>query len=164
MVVGARMRSQLRETIRRLLGGVPPRLQVAALPWRLTADGSSEVLLVTSRGTRRWVLPKGWPEKRELLHQAAAREAQEEAGVTGVIATKAIGRFYYGKALRSGQNQRCEVQVFPLHVEAVADKWPERKHRTRQWFSAQEAVALVNEADLAELIGIFAANPRKSAA
>ena len=164
MMIGAGRRSLLRERIRRLLGGLPPRVQVAALPWREAGQGGREVLLVTSRGTGRWVLPKGWPEKREFLYEAAAREAIEEAGVTGTMATEEVGRFYYGKVLPSGLNWRCEVRVYPLHVEAVADKWPERKHRTRRWFSPQEAAALVDEADLGELIAGFTANPRKSAA
>jgi len=164
MMIGPGRRSLLRERIRRLLGGLPPRVQVAALPWRALDQGDSEVMLVTSRGTGRWVLPKGWPEKREFLYEAAAREAAEEAGVTGTIAPEAIGRFYYGKTLPSGLNWRCEVRVFPLHVEEIADKWPERKHRTRRWFSTQEAASLVDEADLAELIAGFSHNPRKSAA
>lgn len=164
MLFGPAKRSQLKEKIRRLLGGVPPRVQVAALPWRNTPDGQDEVLLVTSRGTGRWVLPKGWPEKREMLHEAAAREAAEEAGISGETKPDAIGRFYYGKALPSGMNWRCEVRVYPLHVTTIADKWPERKHRTRRWFSPQEAATLVNEAALAELIAGFASNPRKSAA
>lgn len=164
MLIGQSKRSLLKEKIRRLLGGMPPRLQVAALPWRSTANGEDEVLLVTSRGTGRWVLPKGWPEKRELLHEAAAREAAEEAGISGEIAPDEIGRFYYGKAMKSGLHWHCEVRVYPLHVTAIADKWPERKHRERRWFSLDEAASLVNEADLAELIAGFVSNPRKSAA
>lgn len=165
MMIGHGRRSLLKERIRRFLGGLPPRVQVAALPWRTGEDGSAgEVLLVTSRGSGRWVLPKGWPEKREMLHEAAAREAAEEAGVTGTVAPDEIGRFYYGKAMPSGSRWRCEVRVFPLRVEAVADKWPERKHRKRRWFSPQEAASLVDEADLRELIASFAVNPRKFAA
>lgn len=164
MLIGQIRRNRLKEQIRRLLGGVPPRVQVAALPWRKTADGEDEVLLITSRGTGRWVLPKGWPEKGELLHDAAAREAAEEAGVSGEISSHGIGRFYYDKAMKSGLSRRCEVRVYPLQVAIIADKWPERKRRTRRWFSLHEAASLVNEADLAELIAGFAGNPRKTAA
>ena len=164
MMIGHCRRSLLMERIRRLLGGLPPRVQVAALPWRPGEDGGGEVLLVTSRGSGRWVLPKGWPEKRERLFEAAAREAAEEAGVAGAVAQREIGRFYYGKAMPSGTRWRCEVHVFPLQVESVADKWPERKHRTRRWFAPQEAATLVEEADLAELIASFAGNPRQFAA
>ena len=138
-------------------------MQVAALPWRKAEDGF-EVLLVTSRGTGRWVLPKGWPEKREEPYEAAAREAAEEAGVDGTIARRAAGRFYYAKLLPSGMRWRCEVFVYPLEVDRVADKWPERKKRTRRWCSPQEAASLVAEPDLGELIAGFGVNPRKFAA
>jgi 8-oxo-dGTP pyrophosphatase MutT (NUDIX family) len=154
----------LKERIRCFLGGVPPHVQVAALPWRAAGDGAAEVMLVTSRGTGRWVLPKGWPERSEPLHEAAAREAAEEAGVAGPVEPQEIGRFYYGKSTPTGAPRRCEVRVFPLKVESVADKWPERKERQRRWFAAEEAARLVDEADLRELIGVFATNPRKSAA
>ena len=156
-------RKQLTERLRRLIGGMPCRQQVAALPWRLT-EGGLEVMLVTSRGTGRWVLPKGWQEKREAPHEAAAREAGEEAGVDGAISRREIGRFYYSKELSSGMRWRCEVHVFPLEVDRIAEKWPERKKRTRQWFPAWEAAALVRERDLGELIAGFGADPRKFAA
>lgn len=163
MVISHTTRNRLIDRLRRMFGGVPCRVQAAALPWRVGEHGV-EVMLVTSRGTGRWVLPKGWPEKREKLFEAAAREAAEEAGVAGAVAQREIGRFYYGKAMPSGTRWRCEVRVFPLQVESVADKWPERKHRTRRWFAPQEAAALVEEADLAELIASFAGNPRQFAA
>lgn len=161
MMIGHGRRSLFRERIRRLLGGLPPRVQAAALPWRVGEHGGVEVMLVTSRGTGRWVLPKGWPEKREKLHEAAAREAAEEAGVTGTVARDEAGRFYYGKAMPSGARWRCEVRVFPLHVETQAGTWPESRSRTRRWLSPQEAAALVDEAGLAELIVSFAGNPRE---
>lgn len=164
MFISHGRRKRLKERIRRFFGGVPCRVQVAALPWRPTEDGSFEVLLVTSRGTGRWVLPKGWPEKREERHEAAAREAAEEAGVDGAISPSAIGRFYYGKLLASGMRWRCEVFVYPLQVDRIADKWPERKSRTRRWYRPQEAARLVNEPDLGELIAGFGADPRKFAA
>lgn len=156
-------RGILKERLRRFFGGMPCRVQVAALPWRKTGDGC-EVMLVTSRGTGRWVLPKGWPERDEEPFEAAEREAAEEAGIGGAIGRHEIGRFYYGKVLKSGLEWRCQVQVYPMEVDRVADKWPERKKRTRQWFSPQDAASLVQERDLAELIAGFGVNPRKSAA
>ncbi|TKT79394.1 NUDIX hydrolase [Aquamicrobium sp. LC103] len=142
---------------------MPCRVQVAALPWRRAKDGV-EVLLVTSRGTGRWVLPKGWPENDELPHEAAAREALEEAGVDGAISHQEIGRFFYGKMLPSGMEWRCEVMVFPMEVDHIADKWPERKKRRRRWFAPRDAARLVDEKDLSELIAEFGVNPRKFAA
>ena len=83
-------RNLLVERLRRMFGAPPSRVQVAALPWRPSSRGI-EIMLVTSRGTGRWVLPKGWPEKAETLSQAAEREAGEEAGITGGIARQPIG-------------------------------------------------------------------------
>ena len=154
----------LSERLRSLFGSPPPRLQVAALPWRLGKKGTIEIMLVTSRDTRRWVLPKGWPEGEESLSEAAAREAQEEAGILGRIATTELGSYYYGKRLTTELERRCQVLVFPLEVRKTAEKWPEKKRRTRQWFEATEAASVVQEPDLAELIAGFGQNPKKSAA
>lgn len=161
MLISYTQLENIKERIRRLFGAMPSRVQVAALPWRRLDDGSCEILLVTSRGTGRWVLPKGWQENLEEPHQAAAREAAEEAGVDGAIHTKSIGRFYYNKVQTSGLAWRCQVQVFPLEVDHMANKWPERKKRVRKWFSPDEAASLVNEPDLGELITGFSRNPRK---
>jgi 8-oxo-dGTP pyrophosphatase MutT (NUDIX family) len=163
MVISHSTRKRLLDRIRVMFGGVPCRVQAAALPWRLT-DRGVEVMLVTSRDTGRWVLPKGWPEGDEDLWKAAEREAAEEAGISGEIATSEAGSYYYGKNLPSGLERRCEVHVFPLAVGRVADKWPERKARLRRWFSPQEAAARVQEPDLGELIAAFAVNPREIAA
>ena len=70
-------------------------------------------MLITSRDTGRWVLPKGWPEGREQLADTALREAAEEAGVAGAIAASEIGRYFYGKKLPSGLERRCEVRGLP---------------------------------------------------
>jgi 8-oxo-dGTP pyrophosphatase MutT (NUDIX family) len=162
------MMSQLRrinilEQLRRLFGGNPPRVQAAALPWR-RKDGAIEVLLVTSRGTGRWVLPKGWPEGRESLDQTAGREALEEAGVEGAIAGTELGRYYYDKDTPTGLSWRCEVAVYPLEVKREVKRWPEKKQRTRRWLPPQEAAGMVSEPDLAELIAAFDGNSRKIAA
>jgi 8-oxo-dGTP pyrophosphatase MutT (NUDIX family) len=86
------------------------------LPYRTIGDGLTapiEVLLVTSRGTGRWVIPKGNSGKGEAAHAAAAREAEEEAGVIGAICPAALGRYEYRKTLRSGAAVMVQVQVFP---------------------------------------------------
>jgi 8-oxo-dGTP pyrophosphatase MutT (NUDIX family) len=162
-MVSHAMRNRITEQVRRLVGGKPLRLQVAALPWRRTQNGDVEVMLITSRDTGRWVLPKGWPEGREQLFDTAAREAGEEAGLGGAISHFEIGSYFYGKVLPSGMEHRCEVLVFPLEVDEIATAWPEKKERTRKWFSPAEAARLVKEADLSELIMRFAKNPRKYA-
>lgn len=163
MLLSHRTRSRAIERIRRLFGGVPCHRQAAALPWRRTAAGI-EVLLVTSRDSGRWIVPKGWPEGAEAFHQAAAREAAEEAGIAGEVAETEIGRFYYGKRLRSGLQRRCEVLVYPIEVEREHAKWPERKKRKRKWFRTEDAARLVHEKALGELIAEFGVNPRKYAA
>jgi len=139
--------------IRSLFGDAPCRLQVAALPWRKTVVGV-EVMLITSRETGRWVLPKGWTEKGEAEWDAAAREAREEAGLKGHIARSEAGRFYYGKVKPSG-TVHCEVVVYPLHVEKVCDNWKEKGERNRAWFLSSKAAGLVKEPDLAELLAAF---------
>ncbi|MFN4273582.1 MAG: NUDIX hydrolase [Aliihoeflea sp.] len=164
MLLSQGKRILLSERLRSLFGSPPPRLQVAALPWRVNKKGTPEVLLVTSRETRRWVLPKGWPEGLESLSEAAAREAQEEAGIAGNVSLKEIGSYFYGKRLATGLERRCQVLVFPLEVKKTADKWPEKKRRTRQWFEPIQAADLVHEPDLSELIRDFGQNPKKSAA
>ncbi len=111
--------------------------------------------MVTSRGTGRWVLPKGNVRKREAPHMAAAREALEEAGVTGPVGETPVGRYLYCKLLPSGAGVRTEVQVFALAVTEERDAWPEVAERTRQWFSCEEAAAAVDEPDLAALIREF---------
>jgi 8-oxo-dGTP pyrophosphatase MutT (NUDIX family) len=148
---------QLAERVRKLFGTVPCRLQVAALPWR-AGEAGVEIMLITSRDTGRWVLPKGWPEAREPLSVAAAREATEEAGLAGVVSHVEAGRYYYAKALSSGEEVPCEVLVYPLEVAEVADKWKERHERERRWFRGEEAAGLVAEPDLGQIIAAFAAD------
>lgn len=158
MLTGPQMHDHLAERVRRLFGTVPMRLQVAALPWH-KRDGAVEIMLITSRDTGRWVLPKGWPEAREPLCVAAAREAAEEAGLTGKVSPLEIGRYFYAKALASGEEVPCEVPVFPLRVELVAERWKERHARTRKWVAVAEAAAMVNEPDLSQIIAYFGSDP-----
>jgi 8-oxo-dGTP pyrophosphatase MutT (NUDIX family) len=135
-------------------------LQVAALPWRDTGHGV-EIMLITSRDTGRWVLPKGWPEAKELLCEAAAREAGEEAGLRGTVSHHEAGRYFYAKALASGEEVPCEVLVFPLRVDKIADRWKEKRSRTRKWVSPAEAARMVNEPDLGQIIAYFCADPHQ---
>ena len=147
--------ARLAERVRRLFGGAPCHIQVAALPWRRSVTGDVEIMLVTSRGTGRWVLPKGWPEAGESLANAAAREAGEEAGIDGTVDMIEAGIYFYDKTLRSGAERRCEVRVFPLEVAHVAEEWPERGQRRRRWYGAADAARLVAERDLGQIISRF---------
>jgi 8-oxo-dGTP pyrophosphatase MutT (NUDIX family) len=119
---------------------------------RIGPDGYRLVLLITSRETRRWVLPKGWPRPGMPPYRQAAREAFEEAGVTGTVGRTPIGRYSYAKRLRNGRTIPCRVDVFPLAVEKTLDDWPERGQRDVAWFTLGEAATLVEEHDLAALL------------
>ncbi|MET1756635.1 DUF47 family protein [Novosphingobium sp. RD2P27] len=140
--------------------------QIAALPYRVDdgTDGSIRVLLVTSRDTGRWVIPKGNTMSGTSAHAAAAIEAEEEAGVTGLICPTAIGSYRYRKRRRNGASLMIDVEVFPLVVREELPNWKEAHERERRWFSLSEAASNVNEPDLRDLIRSFAATEFRAAA
>lgn len=135
--------------------GLPPRLQVAALCWRWSSKGL-RILLITSRDTGRWVIPKGWPMKKRTDAEAAAREAYEEAGLRGVRSERSIGVYTYQKALVPGRRVPIAVRVFPLEVTEILRKYPETGQRRVKWFSPDRAASRVAEPELAALIRGFA--------
>jgi 8-oxo-dGTP pyrophosphatase MutT (NUDIX family) len=128
-----------------------PSTQVAALCWRKHRD-RIEVLLITSRETGRWVLPKGWPMENRTGAEAAATEAWEEAGVKGEVAAGMLGLFGYDKVLSPDLSQPCMVGVYPLRVSALSRHFPERKERRRKWFSTEKAARKVWEPELRALL------------
>lgn len=130
--------------------------QIGALCWRLKKKSGPEFLLVTSRETKRWVIPKGWPMPHLVHSNAAKQEAYEEAGVLGRVTRRPLGTFSYDKVRPDGSAQPCKVLVFALEYQEKAERWPERKERKREWFSADEAVKKVNEPGLKTLIRLFA--------
>ena len=131
----------------------PRRRQYAALPIRFDEQGRVQVLLLTSRGTRRWIIPKGWPMPKVSPAAAAAREAYEEAGLEGVIDSDTpIGSFLYSKGLDRGRRTEVEVDVFLLIVSRQLESWPEQAERGTRWCDPDEAAALVDEPGLAELL------------
>jgi len=134
---------------------IATRVQYAALPYRRKNASTIEVLLVTSRETKRWVIPKGWPKKRLKPCHSAAHEAREEAGVVGVVATEPIGSYSYEKRLKSGNIVTCEVQVFPLKVVRQQRSWPEKGQREISWFAPDRASEAVREPLLATIISGF---------
>jgi 8-oxo-dGTP pyrophosphatase MutT (NUDIX family) len=133
------------------------RIQQGALPYRFRPDGSIEILLVTSRQTRRWIIPKGWPIKGLKPAKSAAREAYEEAGVRGTMAAKSIGSFIYDKWLEDGVTVPCEVRVFPLLVERQHKSWPERDQRETRWLTPAAALALLEDPGLRDVLATFVA-------
>ena len=131
------------------------RRQVAALPWR--GEGADlKILLVSSRETRRWVIPKGWPMKDKADHQAAAQEAYEEAGLDGQILEAPAGDYEYLKRLKSGAARLVKVDVYPMKVTGEHATWPEKGQRTLQWMAPVEAALAVQEPELRDLIARFA--------
>jgi 8-oxo-dGTP pyrophosphatase MutT (NUDIX family) len=130
-----------------------PRRQVAALPWRIV-EGRLEICLVTTRETRRWTVPKGWPMKRLTDRAAARAEAEQEAGVTGKIAKTAVGTYTYWKRL-TDRFDFVRVEVYPLRVVGELAEWKEKGEREVRWLSGDDAARLVDEPELASLIAAF---------
>jgi 8-oxo-dGTP pyrophosphatase MutT (NUDIX family) len=125
--------------------------QVAAVPCRLNDSGVPEILLVTSRTTRRFIIPKGWPISNKGDRRSAAIEAEEEAGVMGKVLRDPIGTYSYWKRLTD-----CfvpvEVTVFVLLVTGVAADWDERQARRRAWLEIEDAITLIDEPELAAML------------
>ena len=120
--------------------------QSGAIPYRLI-NGEFQVLLITTRGRKRWIVPKGIVEQDLSPAESALQEAYEEAGVKGRIQITPMGGFQFEK-----WGGTCSVTVFPLAVEEVLDKWPESKVRQRKWVSIQSAPDMVDEPDLKRMI------------
>lgn len=137
-------------------GGAEPRRQYAALPWRVSEDAGLEILLASSRRTRRWIIPKGWPMKGRKPYVTAAVEALQEAGLLGKIDKRKLGSYHYQKRLKNGATLLCRVDVFPLRVERQRKSWPEKSQRVTQWVAPAEAAELVHEPELSALIKAFA--------
>ncbi|HTO27230.1 MAG TPA: NUDIX domain-containing protein [Devosia sp.] len=125
--------------------------QVAALVWR-KAGPEPEVLLVTSRISGHWLLPKGWPMEGKSASESAMQEAFEEAGVWGGCDDHPIGSYGYRKVLTGGAALHCTVDVFAVEAVGVLAHWPEREQRRREWVTLAEAAARVMELDLAEFL------------
>lgn len=116
--------------------------------------------MITSRETRRWVIPKGNPIRGLDPHQAAAHEAFEEAGISGIACPVAIGSYRYDKRLRSGRSRRARVDVFPLSVIEQLQDWPEMQERSTRWFELPDAAQAVEEIELQMLIASFREPPK----
>jgi 8-oxo-dGTP pyrophosphatase MutT (NUDIX family) len=126
--------------------------QFAALPYRVGTARRPEIMLLTSRETGRWVIPKGWPIKGLKPHQVAAQEAYEEAGLVGSITSKRpVGIYHYVKQFAAG-GLLCEVRVFLFRVDQQLDDWPEKGQRETSWLDGAEAAVLVDEGGLAEIV------------
>ncbi|MGC4024776.1 MAG: NUDIX hydrolase [Mesorhizobium sp.] len=134
--------------------------QIAALPFRISDEGDLKVLLITSRGTRRFVIPKGWQMDGLKDWDAAAQEAREEAGIKGDVHKKPIGEYQYWKRLKTAFVP-INVAVYPLEVTGSMPRWREAKQRRRGWVNWEQAKVLVDEPELISLIDEFASSMKK---
>ena len=131
----------------------PKRLQVAALCYKQgSGNGEKKILLITSRDTGRWIIPKGWPIDGKNAPEAALQEAWEEAGVRKGTAGKLLGHYDYDKELKSGLPVAVQTLVFPVKVSEMRDDYPEASERSRKWVSPDEAANMVCEPQLQDIL------------
>lgn len=140
------------------LDGKPVQTQYAALCYRIVKD-KPQILLITSRGSKRWILPKGWPMKDRPPGQAALREAYEEAGVIGRVAETPLGLVPYRKVMDNGEELPCVGIIYPVRVALLKAEYPEAGERKRKWFSRKKAAKQVLEPELARLLKGFDPKP-----
>ncbi|MEM1273482.1 MAG: NUDIX hydrolase [Pseudomonadota bacterium] len=130
------------------------RVQFAALCYRRRKSGL-EVLLLTSRDTGRWIIPKGWPINGRSPAETAAQEAWEEGGVKGKMRDVCLGLYSYEKSFERGNDLPVAVAVFPIEVARLSDRYPEAGARKRRWFTPKKAAARVKETGLKQIIRSF---------
>lgn len=129
--------------------------QYAALCFRSLSGGGIEILVVTSRDSGRWIIPKGWPMKRRKPYEAAEIEALQEAGVRGRVRKKPVGSYTYLKLMDDGDVAPCVVDVFQIEVTDMAEKFKEKGERIIAWVSRDEAARRVREIELKSLLVEF---------
>ena len=148
--------SELSSTVQ-LMFRRPKRTQYAALCYRRAKKtGELEILLLTSRDTGRWVIPKGWPMGSKASYVVAETEAREEAGVKGIVEHDALGTFGYTKKMQEGVTLPCEVQVHALEVTGSVKDYKEKGERRLEWVSPDVAAERVDEPSLKKIILAFA--------
>jgi len=131
--------------------------QVAALCWRVSQKAAPvpDLLLITSLNSKRWILPKGWPEPDMTLAESAAHEAFEEAGVIGKIGAAPVGRYHYLKEKKDGGGMPCSVEVFALQVTKQLHDWPEKGARQLMWLPLDQVAVRVSEPGLRQVLREF---------
>ncbi len=138
------------------------RTQFAALCYRIK-KGKVQILLITSRRTKRWIVPKGWPMEGKTPFESAAQEAWEEAGVTGKAKPECLGVYTYAK-VREDNDLSCLAMLYAVKVTALAKRYPESNERKRRWMSRKEAARRVAEPELARMIRDFDPRPNRPVA
>lgn len=132
------------------------RTQFGALVYRVVND-KVQILLITTRGSKRWIVPKGWPMPGRTPAGAATQESWEEAGVKGKGSDHCLGLFSYSKVIDK-RDLPCVVMMYPVKVQKLVKSFPEAGQRRRKWFSPKKAAARVSEPELAKILATF--NPR----
>lgn len=130
------------------------RTQFGALCWRVK-NGAVQVLMITSRGTNRWIIPKGWPMQGLTPCQTAMQEAWEEAGVEGKMSDRFLGLYSYVKKIDKKTSVPCVVMVYPVKVARLVTDFPEAGQRKRKWVAPKKAAAMVHEPELAHILKNF---------
>ena len=123
--------------------------QSGVIPFRFHEE-ELQILLITSRRKRRWVIPKGIIEGGLSPEESAAKEAYEEAGITGTIHSRMAGQYQYDK-----WGGTCTVKVYLLEVKEIMEDWPEAFFREREWVSISEAQNRIEEEDLRRIISFL---------
>ena len=137
------------------------RTQFGALCYRVQ-NSETQILLITSRASKRWIIPKGWPMEGQTPAEAAATEAFEEAGVEGKSFNVCLGLYSYTKVMEGSDDLPCAVSVFPVKVKKILKTYPEAKERKRKWFSLKKAAARVREPELRKILKHFDASLLKA--
>ncbi|MEM8654799.1 MAG: NUDIX hydrolase [Pseudomonadota bacterium] len=130
------------------------RTQFAALCYRVKND-KVQVLLVTSRRTRRWIVPKGWPIDGQTPGDSAAQEAWEEAGVVGRADQRPLGMFSYNKDMGDDDDLPVAAMVYAVRVKSLVSEYPEASERTRKWVGRKKAAQMVDSPELARILRDF---------
>jgi 8-oxo-dGTP pyrophosphatase MutT (NUDIX family) len=131
--------------------------QSGVVPYRIN-NGTTEVLLITSRNSHNWVIPKGGIVNQMSPHDSAAKEAWEEAGVLGQVNPAKLGSYKY----RKNGKIYC-VQMYSLPVEVVSENFPEAGQRIRQWVDINQAVRQVKQPSLKRILEQFVKHESKMA-
>ena len=130
------------------------RTQFAALCYRVVKD-KIQILVITSRGTGRWIVPKGWPMDGKTPAESAATEAWEEAGVEGKVSSSPLGLYSYSKINEGAVDLPCVAVIYAIKVKSLSKVYPEAGQRLRKWVSRKQAAKLVDEPELARILKDF---------
>ena len=119
--------------------------QSAVVPYRKNGK-TIEVLLITSRRKKQWIIPKGVKEPHLSPQLSAAKEAFEEAGAVGKVSHTRIGTYQLQKRCKT-----CTVKVFIMKVRKVHDEWDE-PWRRRMWVPLHAVPRRIKKGKLQQIV------------